>query len=304
VRRASWVVALAAALPAFATSAPQPSLAEAAADPAALAEFLNDCAARLTKNDVGLARVARVCPGIDYAIAHGPLAGSLRYRAWPRDLDRGVLRSVARLADTGALRAQITLDPARLKTELDRVNVQKSEYRNWWQRLMDRISHWMSASPSSIKLPDWLQVSPGALEWLGIIVTRVLPAAFLIGALILSLRRNGVLRRLINRISGPGIGIASGAREPTAPAPAGPTGLAERFRSLLATLESRGLISNARALTCRELARATAGKGDLEALGPIAGIVERLRYGDSAPASELLDDAQARLAALAQGLSA
>jgi hypothetical protein len=310
VRRAGWVVALAAAPLASAASAQteRPSLAQAVADPGALAAFLSDCAGRLTKNDVGLARVARVCPGIDFAIAHGPLAEALRYRAWPRDLDQERLRLLARLADTGVPRAQITLDPAQLKAELDRLNVRESEHRNWWQRLLDRVDRWLSAGSSSVKLPDWLRgwldrlhVSADGPRWILAIMTA-LPVAVIVVALIYGLRRGGILRRRLERRSRrqdePGVrGVAPAA------AP-GPASLAERFAALLARLESRGLIPNARALTCRELARATVGRADLEVLGPIAGTVEKLRYGFAAPAADVIENAQSRLEALAltQGL--
>jgi hypothetical protein len=41
------------------------------------------------------------------------------------------------------------------------------------------------------------------------------------------------------------------------------------------------------------------GRADLEALGPIAGIIERLRYGHAAPSPDTVENAEARLAALA-----
>jgi len=310
VRAAGSVAALAAGLlwcarPALAGA---PSLATASADPAALVAFLNDCADRLTRHDVGLARVARICPGVDYAIAHGPLSSSLRDRDWPRDLDQRRLRTLARLAETGTLQAQVTFDLGRLKAELDRANARESERRSWWQRLLDRIDNWLFPDRSSIKLPDWLRgwlerwhVNPDLPRWVGLTITRVLPVAVLVVAIIFGLRRGGALRRLVEWIARPRGTVPADARDPPVPAARHPATLAERFGALLATLESRGLIPNARALTCRELAHVADGHADLAGLGPIAAIVERLRYGYTAPSPETLENAEARLAALAQG---
>jgi hypothetical protein len=283
-----------------------PSLAAASADSAALAAFLDDCAGRLTKNDVGLARVARVCPGIDYAIAHGPLSGSLRDREWPRDLDQQRLRNLARLADIDTLQAQFWFDLGRLKSELARVNVQHAEPRSWWQRLLDRFDRWLTSGRAQTKWPEWLRawldrlhVNSELPRWAGLAITRVLPAAFLVAAIILGLRRGGVLRRLVEWRFGARDAVPTGARDLAAAAPRAPAGLAERFGALIATLESRGLLANARALTCRELARSTAGRADLDGLGSIAGIVERLRYGDMPPSPDTLASAETRLSALA-----
>jgi len=308
VRAAGGVAALAAGLTLWAgpAVAGAPSLVSASADPAALAEFLGDCAGRLSKNDVGLARVARVCPGIDYAIAHGPLSSSLRDRDWPRDLDQRRLRTLARLAETGTLQAQITFDLGRLKTELDRANAQESEHRGWWQRLLDRIDRWLFPDRATIRLPDWLRtwlerlhVNPDLPRWVGLAITRVLPLAVLLVAIIFGLRRRGVLRRLVEWLAQPRGAVPADTRDPPVPAARHPATLAERFGALLATLESRGLIANARALTCRELAHVADRRADLAGLGPIAGIVERLRYGYTAPSPETLENAEARLAALA-----
>ena len=311
MRAAGSVAAFAAGLLYFASAAraEQPSLAAASADPAALAAFLNGCAGRLTKNDVGLARVARVCPGVDYTIAHGPLSDFLRYREWPTDLDQERLIALARLAETGTLHAQVAFDLGRLKSELDRVNVQQTQHRSWWQRLLDRVDRWLTSDRAEAKLPGWLRawldrlhVNSELPRWAGLTITRVLPAAFLIAAIILGLRRGRVLRRLVEWRFGSRDAVPAGTRD-AAPTPRGPTGLAERFGSLLATLESRGLIPNARALTCRELAHSTAGRADLDGLGSIAGIVERLRYGFRPPSPDTLESAATRLAALtlAQG---
>jgi len=314
VRAARSVAALATGLICFATAAQAgaPSLLEASTDATALAAFLDDCADRLTDNDAGLARVARICPGIDYAIAHGPLSSSLRFRSWPADLDPERLHSLARLARAGAERATITLDPDRLRAELDRINVQQSERRGWWQRLRDRIDDWLSFGSSSVKLPDWLRtrldqlhLSEQSIRWIGLAITRGVPVAVFVVLLIFGLRRAGVLRRRSASRSGSGESRASEARDAPSEAARGSATLAERFAALLVRLESRGLIPNARALTCRELARTTSGRQDLETLGPIARTIERLRYSDAAPPAEVIASAQTQLEALAltQGLN-
>lgn len=273
--------------------------------PAALATYLDECATRLQARDVGLARVARACPGIDYRVLHGLLAGALDARDWAARVNGARLRELADATRTFAIVLPRAPDRARLAPLLVRAQQRELDTRSWLRRWLDRIGDWLAAQRSERPMPD---------SWWGRILTelgRALPdldtlrrgANLIVVALaallaLYGLWRFRVLSALGQRLPGrrPASLVPGDAAVPLPDDPA--ARLVTRFAARLAELEAGGILPYARALSCREVAQRLAGHDALAALGLAAPLLERLAYAPVPPDEAALiaaDEAIARL---------
>jgi len=261
-----------------------------------LRAYLADCAARLGPADRGLARVTRICPGIDYRVLHGPIAPALHSNSWARYVNAAALRALATVAATYQAGNPRVLDPRTLAPVLERAQLGQRDSRSWLRRQLERIAAWFEGNPDR----------PDANSWLARLLKRILgemPSARLVNEVVVwvlvclaalltlyGLRRSGVWARALKSVD------SLRAREPVALATPGERyatdlslRVSERFAARIAELELTGVLRGGHALSCREVARRLESIAGLERVARAAPVVERLAYAAvPPPEAELL----------------
>ena len=309
MRSAQRAAAVLVACWACAARAGDGDIAPPAETPAELAAFLRECATRLVPGDVGLARVALRCPGVDYHVLHGPIADSLHDPRWAATVDRASLTDLAAAADTYSSRPSRALDRTQLSRELQRSRERDQPAHGWWWRFKDWLEHWQSQRDDAPDADNWLgrllrkifATGPSAATVERISVGVVVTLA--IAVLLIGWWRFGPAWRRRRRYGQRApVSLQDGAPQSRSALPPDLTNrLCARFAQRVEAAEQAGLLPGARALSCGELTELTAHDASLSVLALAAPVVERARYAPIPPAESELAATDARLAGLEFG---
>jgi hypothetical protein len=272
---------------------------------AEVATALTDCAGRLGPEDVGLARVALRCPGIEYHLEYGPLARSARGSGWARHVDASRLRAWATVAASyGVPSSDAAPSPALLAPLLARAQAAESVGKGLWQRWLERLEAIIRGQRELSAQNPWLERIFGSLsdtlpsfERVRSVVEAVL--VLLACALAVYLLRSARAGRERGRRAA---GLAAIDPRPQVPRPGSlPEALearvAARFAAAIERIDVDGVMPGARARTCRELSRRLADAPGAIALAPLAPLVEQATFAAVPPDRTLLAAADEALAA-------
>jgi hypothetical protein len=265
--------------------------------PAAVAAWLDACAAALPPRAIGLAHVAEHCQGVDWVLAHGMLADALA-SDWPEAVDATDLRTLAALARVAYDAATPAPRLTHEKVAAVLADLHTAPPVGWsalqrWLDALDRLLARGEQKPRDSWL-DRLLADTRFPANTGRWVERVLYVLLFVlaGAVVVrEVRARG--RRRTPR------GAVPTRAESRSNAP--PSGLRERlaaeFQAHVRALAGAGVIERPEAVTCRELVRlgaATPG-GPLAPLATVAPVVERATYSRAPPEP---DELRAALAVL------
>ena len=279
------------------------------ASAAEIASVLNDCAGRLGPGDVGLARVARQCPGIEYHLDYGPLARSARGSGWTRLVDAGQLRAWAAVAAGYESTAARPAPPAAaLVPLLARAEATQAAATSGWQRWLERVEAFLRRQQHGAERSPWLKQ---LLDSLGAGLPSARRVEYIVNAgllllasalLVYWLHTGRIWQRLKMRTAALG---GSTPRPTAATFDRLPDALAERvaarFAAAIERIDTDGLVPGARARTCRELAARLALEPGVAALAPLAPLVEQVSFAAMQPEADALVAADRALAEFEAG---
>ncbi len=285
-------------------AAPDPDAERSPETPAELAAFVTDCAARLGAKDVGLARVALQCPGIEYHLEYGPLGRSARGSSWARHVNAEQLRGWAAVAaGYGTVPVRVAPAATALAPLLARAEETQLSAKSLWQRWLEKIEAFVSRQRQEGNRSAWLERlfksvgagMPSAERIRTVINTGLLLLAA--GLLVYFLRAGRVWQRLKTRAAEIG---GTDPRPETARSGSLPDSLpqrvAARFAVAIEWIDSEGVVPGARARTCRELAARLAVEPRVAALAPLAPLVEQVSFAAVMPETAVLVAADRALA--------